>query len=89
MECPNHSQPKGKPGGNYYEGWHNSLTLHYEATYKKLWPGSNFPLQPSDAKLCTYTGENFCILGSIPAHVPYADQECSDYYLMLFGSAMH
>ena len=35
-----------------------SVSIVSEATYRKLWPGGKFPLQPSDAKLRSYTGEN-------------------------------
>ena len=31
-----------------------SVSIVSEATYRKLWPGENFPLQPSNAKLRTY-----------------------------------
>ena len=48
-----------------------SVSIVSKATYKKLWSGGNFPLQPYDVKLCTYTGENLCIVGVMPAHVQY------------------
>ena len=60
-----------------------SVSIMSETTYQKLWPEGNFPLQPSDAKLRTYTGESLCILGSIPAHVQYADQEASRTLLVV------
>ena len=31
-----------------------SVSIVSEATYRKLWSGKNFRLQPSNAKLCTY-----------------------------------
>ena len=56
-----------------------------EVTYRKLWPGGNFPLQPLDAKLPTYTGENLCFVGAIPAYVQYVDQEGSATFLVVRG----
>ena len=62
-----------------------SVPIVSEATYKKLWPGGNFPLQPSDALLHTYTGENLCIVGAMPAQVPYAVHEASGTLLVVSG----
>ena len=52
-----------------------SVTIISEQIKDKLFP--NTPLQRSSLKLKTYTGESLPVLGEMPVHVAYGDQQCS------------
>ena len=53
-----------------------SASIISEATYQKLWSRAEAPqLQPSTARLRTYTGEELKILGSITVVVKYRSQK--------------
>ena len=52
-----------------------ALFVMSEATYRSLWKTEACPrLQPSTARLFTYTGERMAVLGQITLHVSYQQQ---------------
>ena len=63
-----------------------SLTIISEQTYRKTWPQDTPPLQPSSTKLCTYTGEELEVRGSLPVAVEYKDQRESLQLLVVAGN---
>ncbi len=49
-----------------------TLSVMSESTYQTLWPTDGRPpLQPSTARLSTYTGERISVLGQITLHVSF------------------
>ena len=60
-----------------------SLSVISEATYKSL--STVLPLQPTQAKLCTYTGESLGVLGSISVSVLHNQQQKQLSLLVVSG----
>ena len=61
-----------------------SLSVISETTYKSL--SSVPPLQPTQAKLCTYTGESLGVLGSISVSVQHNEKQKQLSLLVVSGN---
>ena len=63
-----------------------SLSVISEMTYQKIWDGQGPPLQPTDVRLKTYTGETLQVKGKINVHVQYEGQEEALSLLIVAGA---
>ena len=64
-----------------------SASLISMRTYQKLWPSSQAPpLDPTNAKLRTYTGEELALKGRLTVQVIYGQQEATLPLLVVDGS---
>ena len=63
-----------------------SLSVISEMTYQKIWDGLGPPLQPTDVRLKTYTGETLQVKGKINVHVQYEGQEEELSLLVVAGA---
>ena len=53
-----------------------SMSLISNVTFQKLWPVQSSPaLLPAKTKLCTYTGEQINVMGTISANVQFKEQQ--------------
>ena len=65
-----------------------SATIMSEATYRRLWPKAKAPLlQPTQARLQTYTGEPLTVLGAITVDVQYHKQSATLSLVVVRGSS--
>ena len=62
-----------------------SLSVISEMTYQ-IWDGRGPPLQPTDVRLKTYTGETLQVKGKINVHVQYEGQEEALSLLVVAGA---
>lgn len=64
-----------------------ALSIISMATYSKLWPeGDTPPLQPTSAKLRSYTGMEIGVEGAIDVDVEYQDQQATLPLVVVAGS---
>ena len=64
-----------------------SATIMSEATCRRLWPKAKAPLlQPTQARLQTYTGEPLTVLGAITVDVQYHKQSATLSLVVVRGS---
>ena len=63
-----------------------SASIISQTTYQKSWPTHAPPLQPSNVKLRTYTGEELKVLGSLTTEVQYLNQKARLHLLVVAGS---
>ena len=62
-----------------------SASVMSESTYHQVWEGHGPPIQPSQAKLRTYSGEHLKVLGAIDVQVKYKEQTKSLTLLVMSG----
>lgn len=64
-----------------------SLSLISESTFKSLWTSSSAPtLQEMEVKLCTYTGEEIEVVGSVAVTAVARGQQAREPLLLVAGS---
>ncbi len=60
-----------------------AVSLISETTFQKWWPGT--PLEPSSARLQTYSGEPIAVVGQLEAEVKYGEQQAKVPLLVVEG----
>ena len=63
-----------------------SASIISQTTYQKSWPTHASPLQPSNVKLRTCTGEELKVLWSLATEVQYLNQKARLHLLVVGGS---
>ena len=64
------------------------MSVITESTYPSTWPEESCPsLLPSDAKLCTYSGEGMEVLGCTKVSVCCKEQDKQLQLLVIHGSS--